>query len=65
MIFNSMLSVLMNYAGKRKISSLVIVAIVAPIALSLLLLAISYYFLSGRERKKHNSLPDENGKSLN
>jgi lipopolysaccharide export LptBFGC system permease protein LptF len=50
------------YVGKSLIPLLGIVAIVALIAVSLVLFAMSYYLLRRRARKKLNSLLDENGK---
>ncbi len=64
-LLSVLMKILLFYAGKRKFSLLIIVAIVAPIVVALLLLPISYYFLSKRARKNYNAVPDENGKSLN
>lgn len=50
------------YVGKSLIPLLGIVAVVALIAVSLVLFAMSYYLLRRRARKKLNSLLDENGK---
>jgi hypothetical protein len=50
------------YVGKSLIPLLGIVAIVALIAVSLVLFAMSYYLLRRRARKKLNSLLEENGK---
>ena len=52
------------YAGKSLIPLLRIVAIVALIAVSLILFAMSYYLLRRSVRKKFNSLLDENGKKF-
>jgi hypothetical protein len=52
------------YAGKSLIPLQRIVAIVALIAVSLVLFAMSYYLLKRRVRKKFNSLVDENGKKF-
>ncbi|XP_021293802.1 cysteine-rich receptor-like protein kinase 25 [Herrania umbratica] len=46
--------------GKRKISSPVIIAIVAPIVISLVLLALALFLLRRRASKKYDSLPEEN-----
>ncbi|KAK6264890.1 hypothetical protein SCA6_020324 [Theobroma cacao] len=46
--------------GKRKISSPIIIAIVAPIVISLVLLALALFLLRRRASKKYDSLPEEN-----
>ena len=51
------------YAGKSHISSLTIVAIVAPISVSLVLFLMGYCFLVRRKaKKKYGALQEENGK---
>ncbi|TXG47130.1 hypothetical protein EZV62_026424 [Acer yangbiense] len=47
--------------GKKRISSSVIIAIVAPITFSAVLFVAGYCFLTRRARKKYNSLPGKIG----
>ncbi|TXG47131.1 hypothetical protein EZV62_026425 [Acer yangbiense] len=47
--------------GKRRISTSVIIAIVAPITVSAVLFVAGYCFLTRRARKKYNSLPGKIG----
>ncbi|KAK4588159.1 hypothetical protein RGQ29_019236 [Quercus rubra] len=47
--------------GEKKLSSITIVAIVIPIAVSVVLLFIGCCFFCRRARKKYNTLPEENG----
>ncbi|XP_075667641.1 cysteine-rich receptor-like protein kinase 25 isoform X1 [Castanea sativa] len=47
--------------GEKKLSSVIIVAIVIPIAVSVVLLFIGCCFFCRRARKKYNTLPEENG----
>ncbi|XP_024923336.3 cysteine-rich receptor-like protein kinase 10 isoform X2 [Ziziphus jujuba] len=47
-------------AGKNKVSSVIIIAIVASIIAFGLLLGMGYYFLYGRAKKKYNALIEEN-----
>ena len=47
------------YAGKRKISTVTIIAIIVPIAASVVLLILSYCFLRMRARKKFDAVNEE------
>nr|POE70704.1 cysteine-rich receptor-like protein kinase 25 [Quercus suber] len=59
--FNSTASSPALPPGGKKLSSITIVAIVIPIAVSVVLLFIGCCFFCRRARKKYNTLPDENG----
>jgi hypothetical protein len=50
------------YAGKSKILKVKIISIVAPIAGSVLLLALAFCFLTRRARKKSNAIKGEKSK---
>ncbi|GMJ14610.1 cysteine-rich RLK (RECEPTOR-like protein kinase) 25 [Hibiscus trionum] len=47
-------------AGKRKTSSSIIIAIVAPVVTSLVLLVLGLVVLRKKARKKYNAVPEEN-----
>lgn len=47
------------YAGKKKISTATIIAIIVPIAASVVLLILSYCFLRMRARKKFDAVNEE------
>jgi hypothetical protein len=50
----------MAYAGKNKVSTTTIVAIVVPIAASVVLFILGYIFII--RRKKYSAVKGENGK---
>jgi hypothetical protein len=49
-------------AGKSKSSLIIIIAIVVPIAGSVVLFSIGWFFLRRRTKKTYNTLFAENGK---
>jgi hypothetical protein len=53
---------IVNIAGKSKSSLITIIAIVVPIAGSVVLFSIGCFFLRRRTKKSYNSLLVENGK---
>jgi putative Mn2+ efflux pump MntP len=53
---------LMVNAGKSKSSLITIIAIVVPIAGSVVILSIGCYFLRRRTKNNYNTLQAENGK---
>jgi hypothetical protein len=53
------------YAGKNKISGPTIVAIVVPIAASLVLFVIGYCLITKRAKKKYSAVPEPSGKDFN
>lgn len=49
------------YAGKSRIPTQLIAAIIAPVVISLVLLALGICFLRRRAMKKYNALEEQNG----